>query len=623
MTRRGTRRILSLLATGLLWSCAACAAPYRFSIPAAEVTVTIEPAGSALIHYKLTFVCAAHAHPIDVVDIGMPTRTHEALGAALNGMPLADTAIRKSTAIANGYETHLGEHTISAGTRGVFEFKARSHGMVWQDTTHRQMASFRFSPTWFGQEYVRGDTELLLRYRLPPGSYADPDRMILWHKGTPAFQLKGVLEGENVPSVVWRRRIRMTRQHLFGVSFPKAFVQQVRSMSVWQLLYKWFTRYPERQLVSGLIVLALFSAVFLFATRFTGCALFIALAVVLGFGMAFSPVFHLCMYPALLVLGGLAFWYRRSKKMHYIPASISREGGRVHSGLSAVEAAVLLDVPVNRILTMLIFELARRGLVKVTAPDPLKLDVTAEKDGQEKGRWRSDGRVRRVTRYEDAFLSCFAAHRGEPIHTLKLDACFEALLEQVTQKLEGCDLRRTRDYCRFKVTHAWKRVREEADFDTRTRYAEKNQGWLMNDPEDRAKWATLERTEGYYFRPWWYYGHGPRVYGVHGAGISTAAPAAPVPAPAAAGPAFRDVVDSVLGRLQNLGSTLESLPINQTNSIDLSALDRLTNQMLESGGGRGGGWGGSGGGFGGGFGGGCACACAGCACACACAGGGR
>jgi len=624
MRRYVTAWFVAVLGGLLAWVGSAEAQSYRFRVPEAEVTVTIEPEGSALIHYRLTFQCSPGAHAIDIVDIGMPTEKHEAVSAAVNGSALDRSAIRGSTMVENGYETHLGSHTIQPGGRGVFEFTGRSHGMVWQDTIHKEMASFRFTPTWFGSRYIQGETELALRYKLPPGSYTDPDRMIVWHKSTPPFQLKGVLEGESVPSVAWNRTIRMTGPHLFGVSFPKAFVKNVRSMSIFGLLLKWFVADAGRQVLSGMFIFVAFSLLFLVATRGTGGLLYIVLALLMVVGMVNSPVFHLWLYPLIVIGGGVAFWYCRLKKKHYIPASVSRAGGRVHSGLSAVEAAILLDKPVNHVLTMLIFELSRRGLVEITTPDPLELKVTALKDPDRKSAWRVDRRRRQVTGYEDSFLTVFIEHPGEPVHTLKLEECFKKLIECVSAKLEGCDLDKTRKYCRFKVEQAWKRVREESDFEARTRYAEKHQGWLMNDEDAGRKWEALEVSEGYYYRPsWCYCGHGvhPRpAWGYDSDGHSV--PASPSGAATVAGsvdsaPAFRDVVDSISGRLEGLGDGMESLPINKTRSIDLSALDVLTGDALDSIAESSGSY------QGGGYGGGCACACAGCACACACAGGGR
>lgn len=591
---------------------------YRFSIPAADVTVTIEPQGSAFIHYKLTFQCAPGAHAIDVVDIGMPNTKHEPCSAAINGVTLGPGNIRKSTYIDNGYEIDLGGGAIQPGREGVFEFTARCREMVWQDTTAKGLASFRFTPTWFDGRFVTGETDLVLRYLLPPGSYPEPDRTIVWHKGTPPFQLKGVLEGESAPSVAWAQRIRMTRPHLYGVSFLKANVQNVQTMTIWRLLLNWFSGNQDVRIVGGIVLLALFTAVFFYATKATGCALYAVLCVLLLVGMYKSPAVHLALYPVVLVLGGLAVWYRQTKKLHYIPASISKPGGRVQNNLSAVEAAVLLDRPVHHILTMILFEFTRRGLIEIVSRDPLTVKVLAAPQAA-KTFWTVKGRAVPVSDSESGFLAVLAAAPGKPVDKMKFDAPFAVLVAQVKKKLQDCDLKRTREYCEFKVMQAWKRVREEADFEVRTQTADREHGWLMGDPEYSRKWQEIERNDGYRYRPAWYH-CGPHYHGTHPAPrgapldpvrLANATAAEPVPA-------FSDVIDSISGRLQNLGSTLENLPINQNNSIDLSGLDRITNDAFkafaESARSGGGGYGGGGG---------CACACAGCACACACAGGGR
>jgi hypothetical protein len=60
-----------------------------------------------------------------------------------------------------------------------------------------------------------------------------------------------------------------------------------------------------------------------------------------------------------------------------------------------------------------------------------------------------------------------------------------------------------------------------------------------------------------------------------------------------------------------------SVGLKSSGLVNLSGVDKVTVDVLESLASS------SGSGGGGGGGGGCACACAGCACACACAGGGR
>jgi hypothetical protein len=622
MKSSGTKSLAAVMSAWLAVAAIALGQSYQFSIPRADVTVTIEPQGSALIHYKLTFLCASGAHAIDVVDIGMPGPSHEPCSAAIDGTTLAPGDIRKSTYIDNGYEIQLGRHTILPGQQGVFEFTARCREMVWQDTTSKHLASFRFTPTWFGAEFVKGDTDLVLRYILPPGPYQKPDRMILWHKSTPPFQLKGVLEGELAPSVAWAGRIRMTGPHIYGVSFPKAYVSNVRSMRILRLLLNWFSGNQNVRIAGGITLLVAFTAVFFYATKATGCAVYLVLLILIIVGMYKSPAVHLALYPGVLILGAVAVWYRQTKKLHYLPASISKPGGRVHSSLGAVEAAILLDRPVNHILTIMLFEFMRRGLIEITTQDPLTVKVLAAPHAT-KTFWTVQGRPVPTTIYETAFLEVLAASPGRPVAEMKFDAPFVILIAQVKAKLKDCDLKRSREYSGFKVEQAWKRVREEADFEVRTQNADRDHGWLMGDTDYQRKWQEIERHDGYRYQPNWYccrhYSRAPYSFpGGNGSGSAVGAARPQVAGQGDPVPAFSDVIDSISGRLKNIGSTLDKLPINQANSIDLSVFDKITSEAFKAFAEAA-----SSGGGGGRSGGGCACACAGCACACACAGGGR
>lgn len=580
---------------------------YRFGIPTAQVTVTIEPEGSALIHYELTFKCHSGAHAIDVVDIGMPSKKHEPLSAAMGGKALPLNAIRKSTYVDNGYEIHLGQGSIQPGKTGIFEFTGRSYHMVWQDTTDKALASFRFTPTWFGKEFLRGKTHLVVRYRLPPGDYPEPDRTIVWHKGTPEFTMKGVVEGDTAPSVVWSQDARMTGPRMFGVSFPKAYMTKVKKMTIFGLFFRWFSDNTNARIASGILVLVLYSTLFLFSTRGTGCALFGVGFTALLIMMYRSDAMHLAMYPFLVLLTALSFVYRCRSKEHYIPARISRPGGNVVAALTSVQAAVLMDEPVQKILTILIFDFARKGIVEITSEDPLKVRLQGE---QQKNVWRRpDGRKIHLRSYEQRFIKSFESQIDTPVDEMRFNSAFKVLVDDLTEKLQGSDLDRTRGYCAMKVAQAWRRIESEGQPQVRQNRVDKDIGWLMLDDEFDEKIRRRE-TDDYYYRPgYWYHSHTyPRGTAV------TASPAPPIPA-AEVTTSFGDVVNSITGRLSKIGDSIRSIALNETRSIDLSGLDKITNAALKSLA--------SGSGGGGGFSGGCACACAGCACACACAGGGR
>ncbi len=609
-------KALAVLIIGLFLCASAMGQNYKFSIPKAEVIVTIEEAGSALIHYKIEFMCASGAHAIDIVDIGMPNMArHRPVSAAINGTPIPANKIKISSYVkprGSAYEIHLGSGTIRPGQRGVFEFTAREDKMVWQDTTDPEQASFRFTPTWFGSQFVTGSTDLTLRYKLPIGKeqYPAAKEKILWHKDGQDFSAKGVMEGENVASVAWVRNVRLTGKNEFGISFPKKFVSSVKKDTIWSIFLRWFKGSKEAQIISGFVLAIIFAMAFFSNTRGTGWPLYLVLVGLGIWGMYTSVIFHLWLYPAMIVCGALTLMYRHRRKKRYFPASMSIEGGGMKRGLSAVEAAILLEVPLHKVLTMIVFGLAKKGCVKVISDSPLKIQVVGSKKSKAV-RISSEGKQVRTRKYESSFIDAFNEQQHKPVEDMDLEQPFDKLIQMVVGETAGFNLKDTREYYRSIVSKAWRQVESAGqDYETGYKRVDKHLGWLMMD--DGWGGRLNDYGGGYRYHPWWWYGHHHHAHTPHSLFSSQAAQAS-----GGADTSFGDVANSIVGRMENsctkMAAGLDSLSTTSGGGIDLSGLDTFTSNMLsEMASGSGGGGGGGGG-----------CACAGCACACACAGGGR
>ena len=82
--------------------------------------VVVNEDGSADIEYWMTFTCDDGAHPIDIVDIGMPNDSYD-LGSARawfspgigGGVQTAVDGIYPSEWLSTGVEIHLEENTIT------------------------------------------------------------------------------------------------------------------------------------------------------------------------------------------------------------------------------------------------------------------------------------------------------------------------------------------------------------------------------------------------------------------------------------------------------------------------------------------------------------------------------
>lgn len=592
---------------------------YYFSVPEAEVTVTIGEDGSALIHYALTFHCMDGAHPIDVVDVGMPNMSnHSAIEASVDGMPVPDHGIRTSTYLkpkGSGYEVELYDQTIVPGATGVFEFTGVEQEMVWQDTTDPDQASFRFTPTWFGEEFVSGSTALVLRYRLPipAGDFPEVEEKILWHKEGEEFSVKGVMEGDDVVSVAWARNVHLTGSNMFSVSFPKKYVTSVRKDSIFGAFYRWFKGSGAARGFGAIIIFVLFGVVFFIATGRTGWSVFLGLCVVLAVLMWWSPAIHVALFPIILALGALVIGLRiRSSKLkpRYFQAEVCLEGGGVKRGLTAVQAAVILEESLSKVLTMVIFGLAKKGALRIKSKEPLMVEPRGQKEGE--NTWKlPDGKIVKLRSYEPVFLAAFEQQDGISVDNMTLDGPFEKLIEDTATEMITFDLEDTRKYYAKIVSRAWKQVESMADWEARFKRVDTNIEWLMLEDEWDTSMAGLS-TSGRHYHPWWYYN---RPYGTYASmpltSLSSKAPIAPTTS-------FGDVASSIAGRMENVASSaidgIDGLGATSKGGLDLSAFDEFTMDTLKSMADSTGS---------GGSGGGCACACAGCACACACAGGGR
>jgi hypothetical protein len=252
------------VAAAILCSAVAAEAQnYRFRVPEVKCDVLIEKDSSLRIRYEFTFDCAPGAHPIDIVDVGMPAKNYEVVSASADGVPLHSW--RPSTQIAIGPEIHLGGQAIPGGERGVVKVEATvGPGLIWQDTTDSQYASFRFTPTWFGSKYVVGNTKLTLSYIFPDGADL---KAVRWQKDPEHYDVQGYRDDVGGrPFVAWLRTVSFTSEHMFGVSFPRTNVTNVRHVSIWMLIGWWWEGSPQVRLYSGILYGVIF--VFLFLLSF-------------------------------------------------------------------------------------------------------------------------------------------------------------------------------------------------------------------------------------------------------------------------------------------------------------------------------------------------------------------
>jgi len=511
---------------------------YYFEVPREVVTVGVNADASLDVDYKITFRNTPGGDPIDIVDVGFPSDDYdlESITADLDGRPLS--GIKPSEYIDIGVEVPLSGCEIQPGGTATLHVRGRNGHMVFQDEADKAYASAVFSPTWFGSEFTTGSTHLTMTFVLPPGVTAEQSR---WHEDEGGEPTQMSLTDGRVHYVWDRPEASPSVQYYFGVSFPRAAVAEVRSPPRLGWLAGFF---------AGLVSLA---------TQFCGCLIPVAIFVLIG---------------VFAVVNG------RRRRMKYLPPKAKVEGVGIKRGLTAPEAAILMERPLNVILTMILFGLIKKGALSIVSQDPLKFERLPFKENG-------------LRPYEKEFLA--SVEKDGTLAEKKLQDMLVALIKGVEKKMKGFSHRETVEYYNKIVKTAWRLVEEAGTPDVKVEEFTNGLEWTMLDDDFEGRTRTI--FVGYDVpRPGWW----GRVAPAAGpGGVSLDMPTLP-------GASFAHaVVARVEGVAHGVVSKVESFTGKVTATTNPPP-------VRTSGGG-----GGSGGGSS------CACACACAGCACACAGGGR
>ena len=120
------------------------------------------------------------------------------------------------------------------------------------------------------------------------------------------------------------------------------------------------------------------------------------------------------------------------RKLQYLPPKISIEGHGIKRGLTAVEAAILLEQPLDKVLTMALFGVVKKGAATVLSRDPLKIDVASP---------LPEG----LHDYEKDFVSAFK-EPGVREQRKGLQDMVIALVKSVAEKMKGFSRKETQEY---------------------------------------------------------------------------------------------------------------------------------------------------------------------------------
>ncbi len=539
----------------------AYAQTYAFQVPTQRVDVYWEPNGTVSVTYEITFKNETYADPIDYVDVGLPNNNYSLsnISASIDGRPI--THIATSPYIDIGVELGLGANAIQPGNTGTLRMTATAiRNVLYVDNQDDSYASALFMPNYFGSDFVNGSSDITVVFHLPPGVQPSQPRWhTAGHAGFPETPATG-LDNSGRITYTWRNTsASASEDYLFGASFPLSFVPRdsVATPTFWQRI-----GIDPEAVITAMVCLCF--------AGFFGLIVFIAVRA------------------------------ERTRKLKYLPPKISIKGHGIKRGLTAPEAAVLLEEPMDKILSMILFSVVKKGAAEVVKRDPL--DVA-----------RTTAKATGLAEYENEFINAFA-EEGTAKRRRALQQMMIALVRRVANKMRGFSKRETIDFYKKITAEAWQQVEAADTPKVKSAAFEENLEWTMLDPNyDRRTRDVF--SDGPVFLPRWYGGYNPayNTSGGGGASLGKAAGGSSSPTRGTGGgvslPTLPggDFAASMVGGVQNFAGGLIGNLADFTGGVT-----KVTNPPPPPSS--------SGGGFSGG-GSSCACACAGCACACA--GGGR
>jgi hypothetical protein len=525
---------------------------YSFSIPRETVHAVWENDGTLTLAYEFVFENDTFASPIDFVDVGIPTSDYSLsnIYASIDGEKISH--VEYSAYVSGAIELGLGNKEILAGQSGIVRVQISSiSNVLYIDSKDDEYASAVFSPTWFDGSLLNGDTDLTVIYHMPPNVMASEPRYHGAPSGFPSEPIIAIDEQGRV-TYTWRNTTASaSKQYTFGASFPASYVptNSIEKPTFWQNI--------------GITEDEFFGAIM---------------------GLFFCGMF--LGVPALIIFAD------RKRKLKYLPPKISIAGHGIKRGLTAIEAAILLEEPMNKVFTMILFAVIKKEAAAVISQTPLKLSF-------------ADPQPAKLRPYEIDYLEAMQ-HKHKTKRKTGMQKAMVNLIKSVSRKMKGFSKRETVNYYKSIINRAWAQVEKSGTPKVKSEAYDKVMEWTMLDKEYDQKTRDVFYGQPVFLPRWW--GRyspsaspsstksGSGRMGPSSGGTSLPnLPGSEFAASMVTG--VQDFASGVVGDISNFTSGIT----NKTNPVPKSTY---------SGSSRSGGGGSS-----------CACACAGCACACA--GGGR
>lgn len=553
--RRRYLPILIVFTLLLLLSSPSAAQSYFFNLPKLTVDAFWNSDGTLSLDYIYYFENTPTGHSIEYVDLGLPNSNYSDsdITAFVDGKQVYDISSSGFQGIGTqGVAVGLGSYTIQPGSSGtVYIHVEKITDVLYINEQDSDYASAVFYPAYFDPDIISGTTDYTVTYHLPPGVKPEEPK---WYEAPDGFPSEPETGFDDQGRIIYSWHNPNANGYTvyeFGASFPKSYIP------------------------AGTIVTV---------NPFAGVGKFISGWIV--------PILCIGGFIAIVAAG---FASDNRRKRQYLPPKISIEGHGIKRGLTAVEAAILLEEPLDKIMTMILFSVIKKNTAEVITRDPLEIKV-------------SQSLPEDIQPYEKDFLDAFQKSGKERRKELK-DMILN-LVKNVSEKMKGFSRQETIAYYRDITKRAWEQVEAANTPEVKSQKYEEVMEWTMLDKNYGDRTEDVFRNMPVYIPIWWGR-YDP------GLGHTTMKPGG-APAPASVGTPHvpgTDFATSMVNGVQSFSSKVVGNINDFTSSItSITNPPPKVSTSSSRGGSRSGGGGSSCV---------CACACACAGCACACAGGGR
>lgn len=596
--KRNILRIFPLLLVIICLTFGAVGADYSFRVPRAETVVEVNSDGTLNVFVEYEFENLGQK--LDYIDIGLPNNNYKLseievrLNGELNNNIKVTKADYDQTGLKYGISLEMGSESIPSGGSAVVNVLIPNLRKNLNEATSETVddqtvdfVGFQFSPNYFSSKFVEGSTAYSFIevfplgagdgdvYYYTPVKWSGPDEPDAWIDEDGRVVYEWYDENANIHTA-----------YTFGGKFPKSVMTDAANIVVSKS--------------SGTSSSS--SGGFDWADFFG--TLTMALTCILG------PVLFIFFTARSIVK---SFKQDKVRTGKYFPPQIKTDGEGIKRGLTAVEAAIVLETDLERVISMILYGLAKKEVVKVNSMDPLDVEIV-------------NPLPENLHDYEKDFIAALQ-ETNEGKRKSKMRDSMHRLILATSKKVEGFNLQETRDYYKSICDKAWAQVEAADTPELKSQLLGDNFGWAMlqDEPEKRVE-STFSGAD--FYPPYWWWrvdpGYRRPVYHSYPSGSSVSSGSSDdkrssSPSTSSSKPSAMPVLPgamfarSITRSAQNLGKSLTG----NMNAFKSSIKGKTNPEPVYSSSSshRHGGGGSSHSS--------CACACACDSCACACAGGGR